>query len=576
MKKSVISFFVLLITNTFIIADGGFVQTSFAPSMIGSDSLWGGTVSTGARAVLAGTDLDNDNKHEIWATSYYDGGQVYCFEESGTDTLELVWASEITASTYGYGTRWVQTGDLDSDGNGEVIFFIGNGQTDPAAGLYVYEWDGATDNGYGTTADLHVNLLDAFNDSLSTARPEHFSVADIDSDGKHEIIMASNGGTNPVYGTQDGSTPYSEDRFIIMSVQGDIPGFGTTIVEEFSMSPRDADKDGVRENALGGGSPQGAVVCDTDGDGLLEAACFSWNNLAVFFIEATGPDSYTIGDTTFVKLGASDDWTLAPTAADMDGDGKHEVYVAGYYDARLYSIVDTDGDATHLVDSTETAVIASGTSHGAHATPGFGLFVGGNSGSDIHKFDLASGGNPLDSTHWSGSTYGFDNSLSGFVAKLGSGFDFDGDGNHEVVLAYMSVEDSIAVVDVNNDTTMVENTSAFGVRAAEWDATMASIRDIEVIMPDDYKLSQNYPNPFNPNTRIEYFLPANNDISLVIYNMLGQEVIRLLDNQYTKAGAYSTAWDGRDKNGLKVGSGTYIYELKFGNFSKSRQMVLMK
>ena len=52
--------------------------------------------------------------------------------------------------------------------------------------------------------------MDAFNDSLSTARPEHFSVADIDSDGKHEIIMASNGGTNPVYGTQDGSTPYSD------------------------------------------------------------------------------------------------------------------------------------------------------------------------------------------------------------------------------------------------------------------------------------------------------------------------------------------------------------------------------
>jgi hypothetical protein len=320
MKKTVINLFILTFVLSFAFAQDVFVQTDFAPAVIGSDTLWGGTVSTGARGISAGSDLDQDGKKEVWATTYSNGGQVYCFEQSGTDTLELVWTSELTASTYGYGTRWVQTGDLDSDGKGEVIFFIGNSQTDPVAGLHVYEWDGSTDNGYGTTADFHVNFLSGLNDSLATARPEHFSVADIDGDGKEEIIMASNGGTNPSYGTQDGSTAYSEDRFIIMSVSGDIGTFGATIVEEYSMSPRDVDKDGTRENALGGGSPQGAVVCDTDGDGFLEAACFSWNNLAVFFIEATGPDAYTIGDTTYVKLSAVDDWTLEATAADMDGD----------------------------------------------------------------------------------------------------------------------------------------------------------------------------------------------------------------------------------------------------------------
>ena len=573
MKKTVISWATLFLMISFVFAEGGFVQKDFAPAVIGSDSLWGGTVSTGARAVLAGTDLDDDGKHEIWATSYANGGQVYCFEQSGSDTLELVWTSELTASTYGYGTRWVQTGDLDSDGNGEVIFFIGNDQTDPVAGLHVYEWDGS-DNGYGTTADFHVNFLAGLNDSLKYARPEHFSVADIDGDEKDEIIMASNGSTNPNYGTQDGSTAYSEDRFIIMSVTGDIGGFGAAIVEEFSMSPRDADKDGVIESALGGGSPQAAVVCDTDGDGLLEAACFSWNNLAVFFIEATGPDAYTIGDTTFVKLATNDDWTLAPTAADMDGDGKHEVYVAGYYDQALFAIVDGNGDATHLVDSTETAVIASGPAHGAHATPGFGVFVGGNSGSDIHKIDLADGGNPLDSTHWTLSSYGLDNSNAGFVAKLGSGFDFDGNGSHEVVLAYMSVTDSLQVID-GTDTTMVLNTGAFGVRVAEWNSEM-SIRDITLIMPDDYRLEQNYPNPFNPTTKIEYYLPINNDISLTIYNMLGQEIVKLVNNKQTEAGSHNILWNGTDMNGAKVGSGTYIYELKYGNFSKTRQMTLIK
>ena len=121
MKKIVINLFSLALVVSFSFADGGFVQTSFAPAVIGSDTLWGGTVSTGARGISAGSDLDGDGKHEIWATSYANGGQVHCFEQSGTDTLELVWTSELTASTYGYGTRWVETGDLDSDGKGEVL-----------------------------------------------------------------------------------------------------------------------------------------------------------------------------------------------------------------------------------------------------------------------------------------------------------------------------------------------------------------------------------------------------------------------------------------------------------------------
>ena len=93
MKKTVISWATLFLMISFVFAEGGFVQKDFAPAVIGSDSLWGGTVSTGARAVLAGTDLDGDGKHEIWATSYANGGQVYCFEQSGSDTLELVWTS---------------------------------------------------------------------------------------------------------------------------------------------------------------------------------------------------------------------------------------------------------------------------------------------------------------------------------------------------------------------------------------------------------------------------------------------------------------------------------------------------
>ena len=106
--------------------------------------------------------------------------------------------------------------------------------------------------------------------------------------------------------------------------------------------------------------------------------------------------------------------------------------------------------------------------------------------------------------------------------------------------------------------------------------TTASIEDLDIITPQDYKLSQNYPNPFNPSTTIEFYLPVSNNISLTVYNMVGQEVVSLVNRSMMDAGSHSIIWNGLDRNGLQVSSGTYIYELKFGNLSKVRQMTFMK
>ena len=367
-----------------------------------------------------------------------------------------------------------------------------------------------------------------------------------------------------------------------MSVSGGIGDFGTTIVEEYSMSPRDVDKDGIRENGLGGGSPQDIIICDTDGDGLLEAACFSWNNLAVFFIEATDTNTYTIGDTTYLKLTPGDDWTLGASVADMDGDGKDEVYVTGYGDGSLFVITDADGDATSLdqtgtaaddwAGNTEVAVIGS-VSLGVSATAGFGVTVGGTAAvSDINLFELATSGNPLVAGDWTHRIFALDDATSASVQKHNGGLDFDGDGNLEILLSYKGVADS---VDVGGVMTLDPNGNRV-FRLAEWDGTIMTVRDITTIMPDDYKLAQNFPNPFNPTTRIEYYLPMNNTISLTIYNMLGQEIVKLVNNKYTVGGSHNVVWDGTDKNGMKAVSGTYVYELRYGNFSKTRQMTFIK
>jgi len=584
MKKIVINFLIVSGIASYAFATGGFVQTGVAPSHIaGTDTLYGGLPYDVGRGVLSGTDLDQDGNKEVWVTSYANGGQVYCFEQAGTDTLAFVWASAVITADYST-PRDVHSGDLDGDGNGEIIFHVGRwtGATNPDAGLHVYEWDGSTDNGYGTEAAFRVDLYNALNDSLAESRVEGFSVGDIDGDGQDEILLANNGGSNPYYQTQDGSTPYSEDRFIIMSVSGGIGDFGTTIVEEYSMAPRDVNKDGIRNNSLGGGSPQEIVICDIDGDGLLEAACFSWNNLAMFFIEATGPNAYTIGDTTYRKLGISDDWTLGASAADMNGDGKDEIYVTGYYDGSLFVITDADGNATSIdtmgapgdwTGNSEIAILHEFGANGGlgiGATAGFGVTMGGAAGvSDIQLMVLADGGDPTNSGDWTLSTHPLEGATTASVLKHNSGLDFDGDGNLEVVLPYKGVNDTLETGGLDPGANRV-------FRIAEWDPTIMGFRDITIITPDDYKLAQNFPNPFNPSTRIEYFLPVNNTVSVTIYSMLGKEIVRLVNNKYTMAGSHYVVWNGTDMNGIKVGSGTYIYEMRYGNFSKTLQMTLIK
>jgi len=84
-----------------------------------------------------------------------------------------------------------------------------------------------------------------------------------------------------------------------------------------------------------------------------------------------------------------------------------------------------------------------------------------------------------------------------------------------------------------------------------------------------------YPNPFNPSTTVSYDLPGESLVSIVIYDALGQEVRRLVDEQKS-AGRYSIVWDAKDFQGRSVGSGVYIAKVEAGTFSSSLKMLLLK
>jgi hypothetical protein len=93
--------------------------------------------------------------------------------------------------------------------------------------------------------------------------------------------------------------------------------------------------------------------------------------------------------------------------------------------------------------------------------------------------------------------------------------------------------------------------------------------------PKEFSLYQNYPNPFNPDTRISYDLPKAASVSLKIYNLMGQEVVTLVDEQQP-AGSYTVRWDATNNFGIRVASGVYLYLLKAGDFVQSKRMTLLK
>jgi photosystem II stability/assembly factor-like uncharacterized protein len=90
-----------------------------------------------------------------------------------------------------------------------------------------------------------------------------------------------------------------------------------------------------------------------------------------------------------------------------------------------------------------------------------------------------------------------------------------------------------------------------------------------------YHLAQNYPNPFNSNTRITYQLAKPEKVALEIFNVLGQK-IKILLNEERQAGTHSIAWDGSDELGKPVSAGLYLYTLSFRSSLLVRKMMYLK
>ncbi len=571
------------------------------------DSVLSGLISI--RGANYHPDLLGDGVSAIGVTSY-PYHTVSVFAAAGNDSIELKWTSPPTPEASGSSPRFVVFGDLDNDGLNEVIFQLAG------VGVAVYEWDGVPGSwNFGDTPSQVVNF-ETLAGASNAGNAEYMEVLDVDGDGNNELLIALN------------STPNENDMYYVVSANGNWvtgnPIFSTFNLEA-SFRRTDLEKWGIS-----GGSPYALIAANFDGVGNHEILLHNWNLKNVVPITVPAADTYQLSDTTneqqniFLGDNIDDVALFSGVAADIDGDGREEVYLPTYpgqdgngdriHKGWLHMISYNSGESTSEITSQNVTLLdMSAVSGQSQFGIGYGdldndgkmnIYVGGGYGINITSAEFQ-GGDKRDVNNWvfeniytnseiySKITYKDSSGVNdtsytyntAFVSKLfAKNTDFDKDGHQDIIMPYQGLNDSTTIMTItwngsSYDTvsTKIRNPRAWGLRILEADfGTGVKSKEIAIITPKDYKLEQNYPNPFNPTTTIRFSLPVKNNVTLAVYDMLGQEVKTLLANQLFAKGSFEVAWDGTNNFGVKVSSGNYIYTLKFGNFQISKKMTLLK
>ena len=587
----------------------------------------------GVRRVIV-ADADGDGTQEIIATDYSNGGRVHVLKYDGQDNLEIVWSSPVSTTSSGSSPRFPQVGDCDGDGFPEIIF-----EQNGEGRIVFYEWDGVswgTEPAYEITNDM---FIAAGGSGALRFNREVLTVKDLDGDGKSEIIPHCYGNSNRdvyVLGI-DGQFP-GFASLVIEGGHPDntANGFDWSTGSHFSSTPADIDGDGKYEiinnhwdrcgmwaiqvngpdsytypdSSLPGAyhrySPAGndgvsyfgMAAVDVDGDGNDEIAGTLYQdlfNLVLFDFNASDTSANLFSDdpaaiaerfgviATSEELAALGGKTIGEfwpcVKGDVNQDGKDEIYTGGGRGVNLIAI-QYNGSGSVLDGNNYTK----------------NLVYSGEGGDVFAKIKIYHG--RIDTVVvGSDTSYIFNPAITDtlreetpFTAYIfADSVDIDNDGRHEIVLSEQSVYDSTEVIHyVWADSThswerdlvasgKIINEYRKTVRVLEYDGTVG-LRDekYNIVTPDDYVLENNYPNPFNPSTSIKFSLPIQKEVSLKIYDMLGNEVATLVNRQLLEKGNHELTWSGTNSHGSSVASGNYIATLSFGNFSKSIKMTLLK
>ena len=181
----------------------------------------------------------------------------------------------------------------------------------------------------------------------------------------------------------------------------------------------------------------------------------------------------------------------------------------------------------------------------------------------------------------------FNSSVNNREAKLiwvtsaelnNSGFDVErsADGNNWIKAGFVAGNGTsqIPVIYSFKDINLVSGKYKYRLKQYDYNGNFEYYNlanDVEIGIPSDFNLYQNYPNPFNPTTKIDFTLPVDSKVSLIIYDVTGREAVILINNEIRKADYYTVAF-----NGSSLSSGVYFYKIISDKYVQTKKMMLIK
>lgn len=522
--------------------------------------------SIGAEKVLSGFDINNNGKREFVVLS---NGIDNNTPGNGTDTTRpyLFWFEASGNNTYNL--LWsTHVPGTNTGGFSHADFTVADIDKDGKMEIIVVVPRAATDR---EDALLYVYEFDngtfpatpTVSSDLGLRkgmayRASRIEVADVDGDGDNEVVVTSR---NDDYGGAGSGRSLMVHHFF----GGDInPGTFGFFEREFIDS----------SSVLKGGAVYDMGITDFDGDGHKEIWVATWDLLSLAIYEATGKDTYVLrADINQARPNNDVGVRKSMRWYDANKDGKLEYYFAGITDSQnpgtLYTIPSTTDVATLTTASVVTITpdlqpqdewSYEGADIGDINGDGkMDYFVAG-AGPRREIFWLHyKGGSPADSANYFLSTAYKDTLAADSLYSfmtVNLANDLDGDGKKELIIPNRYVRKGVA--------------SDASIIILESKTVSTDVEQVGNLVPEGYALSQNYPNPFNPQTQIGFDIPRQGLVSLKVFDMLGREIMTLVSKEMP-AGHYRASFDGR-----ALSSGTYFYTLKAGNFEQSRKMLLVK
>lgn len=472
------------------------------------------------------TDLDQDGKKEILCRARADW-TTRIYECTGDNQYQLVYKGKPGNYISYHGGMCY--GDFDKDGLMEIVSGTGDGSwPEEVSRVFIYE---NTAIGADSYALVHTDSV------LTKNAYELCSGGDMDGDGWSEFVVGGkhNDGTDlwddvVTIFEATGNNTYVAIWCVILqtylyATNNTIPNLGS----EWDVKIGDIDGDDTAE-----------VIVATS-ESLIVYKAFGNDNYHRLYQGLTGPGPYSNRLNSAVLL-----------VNDINKNGYDEIVVSGYYfvkpsgstqyyETRIYEIM---GEATFdslRATAKDSCIQVNWSTSRQFANYGF----------NVWRATAAAG--PYGIIYETNDTIRLDTLL------LSYSFD------DSAVISGAKYFYKVQAKALNDTSIFFGPDSATGVAG----------RPELPITNYEYQLFQNAPNPLRSQTHISYQLAKPGNVSLKIYNTLGQLVNTLVDGQQ-QPGTYSASWNGKDENGYNVSSGIYIYKLNCEDWSGTKKMIILK